>query len=59
MAGNPVSLAADGQGALRTTLMALSAILLLGVVVGPPIAARALGARSGRTARTPGKGADA
>lgn len=59
VAGNPVSLAADGQGALRTTLMALSAILLLGVVVGPPIAARALGARSGRTARTPDKGADA
>ncbi|MFI9099653.1 phosphate ABC transporter substrate-binding protein PstS [Streptomyces fildesensis] len=59
VAGNPVSLAADGQGALRTTLMALSAILLLGVVVGPPIAARALGARSRRTARTPDKGADA
>ncbi|MCM2426547.1 phosphate ABC transporter substrate-binding protein PstS [Streptomyces sp. RKAG337] len=56
VAGNPVSLAADGQGALRTTLMALSAILLLGVVVGPPIAARALGARG---ARTPRKGAGA
>lgn len=53
VAGNPVSLAADGQGALRTTLMALSAVLLLGVVVGPPIAARALGARGRR------KGGDA
>ncbi|WP_405793695.1 phosphate ABC transporter substrate-binding protein PstS [Streptomyces sp. NBC_01506] len=46
--GNPVTLAAGESGGLRGVLMALSAVLLLGVVVGPPITARALAARARR-----------
>lgn len=46
--GNPVTLAAGESGGLRGVLMALSAVLLLGVVVGPPLTARALAARNRR-----------
>lgn len=46
--GNPVTLAAGESGGLRGVLMALSAVLLLGVVVGPPLTARALAARDRR-----------
>ncbi|WP_327369484.1 phosphate ABC transporter substrate-binding protein PstS [Streptomyces sp. NBC_01217] len=46
--GNPVTLAAGDSLGLRGVLMALSAVLLLGVVVGPPLAARALAARGRR-----------
>ncbi|MFC8825911.1 phosphate ABC transporter substrate-binding protein PstS [Streptomyces sp. NPDC057137] len=46
--GNPVTLAAGESGGLRGVLMALSAVLLLGVVVGPPLTARALAARTRR-----------
>ncbi|WP_326741687.1 phosphate ABC transporter substrate-binding protein PstS [Streptomyces sp. NBC_01768] len=46
--GNPVTLAAGGSPGLRGVLMALSAVLLLGVVVGPPLTARALAARNRR-----------
>ncbi|MEE4490968.1 phosphate ABC transporter substrate-binding protein PstS [Streptomyces sp. BE230] len=46
--GNPLTLASDGSPGLRGALMALSAVLLLGVVVGPPITARALSARNRR-----------
>lgn len=46
--GNPLTLASDDSPGLRGALMALSAVLLLGVVVGPPITARALSARSRR-----------
>ncbi|MFJ6613193.1 phosphate ABC transporter substrate-binding protein PstS [Streptomyces sp. NPDC091289] len=45
---NPVGLAADDAVGLRGALMALSALLLAGVVVGPPLTARALAARSRR-----------
>ncbi|MGW4229775.1 phosphate ABC transporter substrate-binding protein PstS [Streptomyces sp. NPDC004980] len=45
---SPVSLAADDALGLRGALMILSALLLAGVVVGPPLTARALAARSGR-----------
>ncbi|MCX5410513.1 phosphate ABC transporter substrate-binding protein PstS [Streptomyces sp. NBC_00059] len=45
---SPVSLAADDALGLRGALMILSALLLVGVVVGPPLTARALAARSGR-----------
>ncbi|MFD9426789.1 MULTISPECIES: phosphate ABC transporter substrate-binding protein PstS [unclassified Streptomyces] len=45
---NPVNLASDDAVGLRGALMALSALLLAGVVVGPPLAARALAARSRR-----------
>ncbi|MGW5231831.1 phosphate ABC transporter substrate-binding protein PstS [Streptomyces nodosus] len=44
---SPVGLASDRFG-LRSALMALSAVLLLGVVVGPPLTARALAARARR-----------
>ncbi|MFJ2245655.1 phosphate ABC transporter substrate-binding protein PstS [Streptomyces sp. NPDC087862] len=46
--GNPVTLAAGGSPGLRGVLMALSAVLLVGVVVGPPLTARALTARNRR-----------
>ncbi|WP_327273322.1 phosphate ABC transporter substrate-binding protein PstS [Streptomyces sp. NBC_01224] len=46
--GNPVTLAAGDSPGLRGVLMALSALLLLGVVVGPPLTARALVARGRR-----------
>ncbi|MFE2290182.1 phosphate ABC transporter substrate-binding protein PstS [Streptomyces sp. NPDC059452] len=45
---NPVGLASDDAVGLRGALMALSALFLAGVVVGPPLAARALAARSRR-----------
>ncbi|MFJ3581454.1 phosphate ABC transporter substrate-binding protein PstS [Streptomyces sp. NPDC090127] len=44
--GNPVTLASDAGGGLRTVLMALSGVLLLAVVVGPPLVGRALGSRN-------------
>ncbi|MFE0648935.1 phosphate ABC transporter substrate-binding protein PstS [Streptomyces sp. NPDC059534] len=50
--GTPVTLAADTDGGLRGLLMALSAVLLLATVVGPPLVGRALTARAGRTDRT-------
>ncbi|MFD4028773.1 phosphate ABC transporter substrate-binding protein PstS [Streptomyces sp. NPDC058576] len=43
---NPVNLASDDAMGLRGALMALSALLLAGVVVGPPLTARALAARA-------------
>ncbi|MDT9688826.1 phosphate ABC transporter substrate-binding protein PstS [Streptomyces sp. P9(2023)] len=46
--GNPVTLASDSAGGLRTVLMALSGVLLLGVVVGPPLVGRALSSRNRR-----------
>ncbi|MFE7510935.1 phosphate ABC transporter substrate-binding protein PstS [Streptomyces sp. NPDC057540] len=49
IAGTPVTLAADTGGGLRGLLMALSAVLLLATVVGPPLVGRALAARAGRT----------
>ncbi|WP_330175784.1 phosphate ABC transporter substrate-binding protein PstS [Streptomyces sp. NBC_01498] len=48
VAANPVTLAAGESGGLRGALMALSAVLLIGVVVGPPLTARALAARGRR-----------
>ncbi|MEU3185456.1 phosphate ABC transporter substrate-binding protein PstS [Streptomyces sp. NPDC006923] len=45
---NPVTLASREATGLRGVLMALSALLLLGVVVGPPLAARGLAARDRR-----------
>ncbi|MGW1215463.1 phosphate ABC transporter substrate-binding protein PstS [Streptomyces sp. NPDC002499] len=45
---NPVGLATDSAGGMRGALMALSAVLLVLVVVGPPLTARALAARSRR-----------
>ncbi|MEV7683015.1 phosphate ABC transporter substrate-binding protein PstS [Streptomyces sp. NPDC088341] len=45
---NPVTLASGESSALRGALMGLSALLLVGVVVGPPLTARALSARSRR-----------
>lgn len=45
---NPVALAADNGLGMRGALMALSAVLLLAVVVGPPLTARMLAARSRR-----------
>lgn len=47
VAANPVNIASEDPMGLRGALMALSAILLIGVVVGPPITARLL-ARAGR-----------
>ncbi|WP_446038162.1 phosphate ABC transporter substrate-binding protein PstS [Streptomyces sp. SID1121] len=46
--GTPVTLASEGSMGLRGALMALSAALLLGVVVGPPVVARALAGRARR-----------
>ncbi|GAA3297503.1 phosphate ABC transporter substrate-binding protein PstS [Streptomyces cinereospinus] len=48
VAANPVSLASGDAFGLRGALMALSAVLLVAVVVGPPLAARALAARTRR-----------
>lgn len=48
VAANPVSLAAGNALGLRGALMALSAVLLVAVVIGPPLTARALAARSRR-----------
>ncbi|MEU9447579.1 phosphate ABC transporter substrate-binding protein PstS [Streptomyces sp. NPDC048277] len=45
---NPVSLATDNALGMRGALMALSAVLLVAVVVGPPLTARLLAARSRR-----------
>jgi phosphate ABC transporter phosphate-binding protein len=45
---SPVSLASDDSMGLRTALMALSAVLLVGVVVGPPVVARLMAGRSRR-----------
>ncbi|MFJ3900668.1 phosphate ABC transporter substrate-binding protein PstS [Streptomyces sp. NPDC090025] len=56
---NPVTLAADAGSGLRSVLMALSAVLLLGLVVGPPLVGRALAARDRRTGRGDnGRGGD-
>ncbi|MFF0472426.1 phosphate ABC transporter substrate-binding protein PstS [Streptomyces sp. NPDC004284] len=52
IAGTPVTLAADTGGGLRGLLMALSAVLLLATVVGPPLVGRALAARAQRTGGT-------
>ncbi|MGW3949905.1 phosphate ABC transporter substrate-binding protein PstS [Streptomyces sp. NPDC004752] len=48
VAANPVSLASDNALGMRGALMALSAVLLVAVVVGPPLTARVLAARSRR-----------
>ncbi|MEU3334438.1 phosphate ABC transporter substrate-binding protein PstS [Streptomyces sp. NPDC002144] len=48
VAANPVALAADNGLGMRGALMALSAVLLLAVVVGPPLTARVLAARTRR-----------
>ncbi|MFD4944359.1 phosphate ABC transporter substrate-binding protein PstS [Streptomyces sp. NPDC058409] len=48
VAANPVSLASGNAFGLRGALMALSAVLLVAVVIGPPLTARALAARSRR-----------
>ncbi|MBT2412805.1 phosphate ABC transporter substrate-binding protein PstS [Streptomyces sp. ISL-12] len=45
---NPVSLASADAFGMRGALMALSAVLLVAVVVGPPLTARALAARTRR-----------
>ncbi|MFD3584096.1 phosphate ABC transporter substrate-binding protein PstS [Streptomyces sp. NPDC058683] len=48
VAASPVSLASDDSMGLRTALMALSAVLLVGVVVGPPVVARLMAGRNRR-----------
>lgn len=48
VAANPVSLASGNAFGLRGALMALSAVLLVAVVIGPPLTARALAARNRR-----------
>ncbi|MFJ4468804.1 phosphate ABC transporter substrate-binding protein PstS [Streptomyces sp. NPDC089424] len=48
VAASPVSLGTGDSLGLRTALMALSAALLLGVVVGPPVLARVMGGRTRR-----------
>ncbi|MHA5052701.1 phosphate ABC transporter substrate-binding protein PstS [Streptomyces sp. SD15] len=48
VAANPVNIAYGSSFGLRGALMALSALLLVGVVVGPPVAARALAGRARR-----------
>ncbi|MEF9884973.1 phosphate ABC transporter substrate-binding protein PstS [Streptomyces sp. P9-A4] len=50
--GTPVTLAAETGGGLRGVLMALSVILLLATVVGPPLVGRALTARARRQGGT-------
>ncbi|MYZ38906.1 hypothetical protein GT002_28325, partial [Streptomyces sp. SID4917] len=45
---NPVTLASGEASGLRGALMALSALLLVGVIIGPPLTARALAARTRR-----------
>ncbi|MFF3754982.1 phosphate ABC transporter substrate-binding protein PstS [Streptomyces sp. NPDC002018] len=46
--GNPVTLASGETSGLRGALMALSALLLVGVIIGPPLTARALSSRNRR-----------
>ncbi|MGY5060636.1 phosphate ABC transporter substrate-binding protein PstS [Streptomyces sp. 900105755] len=48
VAANPVALASDSGLGMRGALMALSAVLLVAVVVGPPLTARLLAGRSRR-----------
>ncbi|MFD7131377.1 phosphate ABC transporter substrate-binding protein PstS [Streptomyces sp. NPDC059894] len=48
VAAVPVSLASGDSLGLRTALMALSAVLLLGVVVGPPLVGRVMANRARR-----------
>ncbi|MGW0941885.1 phosphate ABC transporter substrate-binding protein PstS [Streptomyces sp. NPDC002623] len=48
VAASPVSLASGDALGLRTALMALSAVLLLGVVVGPPLIGRLMSNRTRR-----------
>ncbi|MCZ9344929.1 hypothetical protein NGM37_45000, partial [Streptomyces sp. TRM76130] len=48
VAANPVTLASADAVGMRGALMALSAVLLVAVVVGPPLTARALAARTRR-----------
>ncbi|MFJ3796914.1 phosphate ABC transporter substrate-binding protein PstS [Streptomyces sp. NPDC090088] len=48
VAANPVALAADNGLGMRGALMALSAVLLVAVVLGPPLTARLLAGRSRR-----------
>ncbi|MFG2945065.1 phosphate ABC transporter substrate-binding protein PstS [Streptomyces adustus] len=48
VAASPVSLGSGDALGLRTALMALSAVLLVGVVVGPPVLARLMAGRSRR-----------
>ncbi|WP_210593901.1 phosphate ABC transporter substrate-binding protein PstS [Streptomyces sp. GESEQ-35] len=48
VAANPVSLASDSALGMRSALMALSAVLLVAVVIGPPLTARVLAARTRR-----------
>ncbi|MEV7736812.1 phosphate ABC transporter substrate-binding protein PstS [Streptomyces sp. NPDC088921] len=48
VAANPVNLASDNDLGMRSALMALSAVLLVAVVVGPPLTARLLAARTRR-----------
>ncbi|MFI5793319.1 phosphate ABC transporter substrate-binding protein PstS [Streptomyces sp. NPDC051677] len=48
VAATPVSLASGDALGLRTALMALSAVLLVGVVVGPPLIGRLMTNRSRR-----------
>ncbi|MFD4597228.1 phosphate ABC transporter substrate-binding protein PstS [Streptomyces sp. NPDC058464] len=48
VAANPVALASDNSLGMRGALMALSAVLLVAVVVGPPLTARLLAGRSSR-----------
>ncbi|MEV6175138.1 phosphate ABC transporter substrate-binding protein PstS [Streptomyces sp. NPDC051954] len=48
VAANPVSLASDSALGMRSALMALSAVLLVAVVIGPPLTARMLAARTRR-----------
>lgn len=48
VAATPVSLGSGDALGLRTALMALSAVLLVGVVVGPPLLARLMTSRTRR-----------
>ncbi|MFH9043090.1 phosphate ABC transporter substrate-binding protein PstS [Streptomyces sp. NPDC017966] len=48
VAASPVSLASGDTTGLRTALMALSAVLLVGVVIGPPLVARVMANRARR-----------
>ncbi|UUU31301.1 phosphate ABC transporter substrate-binding protein PstS [Streptomyces sp. CA-210063] len=48
VAANPVSLASGDAFGMRGALMSLSAVLLVAVVIGPPLTARVLAARTRR-----------
>ncbi|MFF3146636.1 hypothetical protein ACFVRU_34180 [Streptomyces sp. NPDC057927] len=48
VAASPVSLGTGDALGLRTALMALSAVLLIGVVVGPPLIGRMMSHRARR-----------